>query len=168
MTTDSRLLRTHPGVLRVRTALQEQETHGQMVVFDEAVRTADAAAAALGVEVGQIASSLLFRAHHRDGAWAPLLVMTSGAHRVDLIKLGEILDLDRVDSVDAEFVRQHTGFAIGGVAPVGHPEGIQTVVDITLGRYDEVWAAGGHPRVVFATTYDELLRITAGQAAEVA
>ncbi|AKU19024.1 hypothetical protein VV02_16815 [Luteipulveratus mongoliensis] len=148
--------------------MQEQGATGRMLAFDQPVRTAAAAAEALGVQVGQIASSLLFEAHHLDGTSRPLLVLTSGAHRVDLVKLSEVLDLDHVALLDAEAVRACTGFAIGGVAPVGHGTVLDTVVDVALSRYDEVWAAGGHPRTVFATTYEELLRITAGQAAEVA
>jgi prolyl-tRNA editing enzyme YbaK/EbsC (Cys-tRNA(Pro) deacylase) len=78
-----------------------------------------------------------------------------------------VLEVSHVEKATADQVRQATGFAIGGVAPVGHPEPLRTIVDIALSRYDDVWAAGGHPHYVFPTSYDELLRITAGEAAEI-
>jgi prolyl-tRNA editing enzyme YbaK/EbsC (Cys-tRNA(Pro) deacylase) len=93
--------------------------------------------------------------------------MASGGHRVDTEKLSAILDGATITKANADDVRRATGFAIGGVAPVGHPEPLRTIVDIALSRYDVVWAAGGHPHYVFPTSYDELLRITAGEAAEV-
>ncbi|MFN8169134.1 MAG: YbaK/EbsC family protein [Candidatus Nanopelagicales bacterium] len=124
--------------------------------------TAVAAAELLGIEVGAVANSLVFDA---DGE--PLLVMTSGAHRADTDKLASIVEADRVRRADADFVRAATGQPIGGVAPVGHPRPLRTIVDVDLARYPAVWAAGGHPHYVFPTTYDELLRITAGEAAEV-
>ena len=167
-TTDSRALSRHAAVLRVQRALDEQAASARMLALPEPARSAQAAAAQLDVEVGQIASSLLFRAYGLDGQDHPLLVLTSGAHRVDPVKLGEVLDLDHLELMDAESVRRITGFAIGGVAPVGSLTPVATVVDVALSRYAQVWAAGGHPRIVFATSYDELLRITAGQAAEVA
>ena len=93
--------------------------------------------------------------------------MASGGHRVDTAKVAALVGAGSVDRADADFVRTHTGFAIGGVAPVGHPEPLRTLVDTELATYDEVWAAGGHPHTVFPTTYDELLRITGGTAADV-
>ncbi len=96
-----------------------------------------------------------------------MLVIASGAHRVDPVQLGAILDAGHIDKASADDVRAATGYAIGGVAPVGHPRPLRTVVDIALSRFDEVWAAGGHPHYVFPTSYDELLRITAGEAGEV-
>ena len=94
-------------------------------------------------------------------------VLTSGAHRVDEAQVAALLGVPRVTPAPADFVRRHTGQAIGGVAPIGHPEPIGTLVDIELARYEQVWAAAGHPRTVFPTTYDELLRLTGGTAAEV-
>jgi len=134
-----------------------------MVVFDEGVHTAAAAAAALGVEVGQIANSLIFDA---DGE--PLLVLTSGAHRVDTRKVAAGLGLAKLGRAAPEFVRAHTGQAIGGVAPLGHPKPVRTLVDTALARYPEIWAAGGVPQVVFPITYAELLRVTGGTATDVA
>ncbi len=135
---------------------------GEVRVLPEMAHTAALAADQLGIEVGAIANSLIFDA---DGE--PLLVMTSGRHRVNTAKVATLLGVTAVRRADAEFVRTHTGQPIGGVAPVGHPEPIGTLVDIELARYDEVWAAAGHPSTVFPTTYAELLRITSGTAAEV-
>jgi hypothetical protein len=90
--------------------------------------------------------------------------MTSGAHRVDLVRVAALLGVERLERADPDLVRRATGFAIGGVAPVGHPAPLTTLVDVTLARHDEVWAAAGHPRTVFRTTYDQLLLLTGGQA----
>lgn len=147
---------------RVRMALQMRGAVGEVRRLDDSARTAQEAAAALGIEVGQIASSLVFLA---DGE--PVLVIASGGHRVDTEKLSSIVGGAVIAKANADDVRTATGFAIGGVAPVGHPEPLRTIVDIALARYDEVWAAGGHPHYVFPTSYDELLRITGGEAAEV-
>ncbi|HEY5031093.1 MAG TPA: YbaK/EbsC family protein, partial [Actinomycetes bacterium] len=106
---------------------------------------------------------LVFRA---DGE--PLLVLTSGAHRVDTAKVAAHLDVAAIERADPEFVRTHTGMAIGGVAPVGHPQPIRTLVDVALAAYPVVWAAAGHPHTVFPTSYPELLSITGGVSAEVA
>ena len=150
------------SVIRVRETLSLLGARGEVRALDDSARTAKEAAAALGIEVGQIASSLIFLA---DGE--PVLVVASGGHRVDTVQLAAVLEVNAITKADADDVRRATGFAIGGVAPVGHPEPLRTVVDIALSKYDEVWAAGGHPHYVFPTSYDELLRITGGQAAEV-
>jgi prolyl-tRNA editing enzyme YbaK/EbsC (Cys-tRNA(Pro) deacylase) len=162
-------MQVHPNVLAVQHALDAagaRTADGQpsrVVVLDDAVHTAAAAAEALGVTVGQIANSLIFDA---DGA--PLLVLTSGAHRVNTRKLAAALGLAKLGRATPEFVRHHTGQPIGGVAPLGHLRPVRTLVDTALGGYDVVWAAGGVPRAVFPTTYAELLRITAGAATDVA
>ena len=153
----------HPAVRRVTARLAELGVAGRVRLLDDSARTAAQAAAQLGVGVAQIANSLVFSA---DGA--PLLVMASGGHRVDTAKVAALVGAASVDRADPEFVRTHTGFAIGGVAPVGHPEPLRTLVDTDLATYDEVWAAAGHPHTVFPTTYDELLRITGGTPADVA
>jgi prolyl-tRNA editing enzyme YbaK/EbsC (Cys-tRNA(Pro) deacylase) len=93
--------------------------------------------------------------------------MASGGHRVDTAKVARLVGAERVDRADPDFVRTHTGFAIGGVAPVGHPEPLRTLVDSHLATYDEVWAAAGHPHAVFPTTHDELLALTGGEPADV-
>jgi prolyl-tRNA editing enzyme YbaK/EbsC (Cys-tRNA(Pro) deacylase) len=150
------------SVLRVRKSLALLGARGEVRALDDSARTAKEAADALGVDVGQIASSLVFLA---DGE--PVLVIASGGHRVDTMQLAAIFEVSDITKANAHDVRKATGFAIGGVAPVGHPHPLRTIVDIALSRYDEVWAAGGHPHYVFPTSYDELLRITAGEAAEV-
>jgi prolyl-tRNA editing enzyme YbaK/EbsC (Cys-tRNA(Pro) deacylase) len=152
----------HPNAANVARALAGLGVAGQVRELDDRAATAVAAAELLGIEVGAVANSLVFDA---DGT--PLLVMTSGAHRADTVKLAAIVEANRVRRADADFVRSATGQPIGGVAPVGHPKPLRTIVDVDLARYDVVWAAGGHPHYVFPTTYDELLRITAGEAAEV-
>lgn len=149
-------------MIRVRQALSVAGVSSEIRRLDDSARTAKEAAAALGIEVGQIASSLVF-----ISSGNPILVIASGAHRVDTHRLATMLEVAEVTKASANEVRAATGFAIGGVAPVGHPEPLRTIVDIALSRYDEVWAAGGHPHYVFPTSYDELLRITAGEAAEV-
>ena len=135
----------------------------RLQVLPDAVTTAAAAAAALGVEVGQIANSLVF-----DAVGVPLLVLTSGAHRVDTAKVAELVGAQRVRRAAPEFVRAATGQAIGGVAPVGHPQPLRTLVDRALAGYDEVWAAGGIPHAVFPSTCAELVAVTGGELAEVA
>ena len=158
---------THRNVDLVLAALREGGAAPRalegMRVLPDAVATAAAAAAALGVEVGQIANSLVFDA---DGA--PLLVLTSGAHRVDTGRVAALVGAQRVRRASPEFVRAATGQAIGGVAPVGHPAPLRTLVDRFLERYDEVWAAGGIPHAVFPTTCAELVKVTAGEPADVA
>ena len=154
----------HPNVVAVREALEAAGAHtSEVVVLDDAVHTAVAAAEALGVEVGQIANSLIF-----DAEGEPLLVLTSGAHRVDTAKVAAGLGIAKLRRATPEFVREHTGQAIGGVAPLGHPKPVRTLVDVDLERYDVIWAAGGVPRAVFPISYAELVRVTAGTPTEVA
>lgn len=171
-------LTTHPSISRVRAALTSFAVRGEVRVLSDSARTAAEAAEALGIEVGQIASSLVFITvpgagdpehgrHERGDGAEPLLVLTSGAHRVDVHKVADLLGLAGLQRADADAVRTATGFAIGGVAPVAHPAPLRTLVDVALARFDVVWAAAGHPHAVFPTTYDELLRITGGQPAEV-
>lgn len=152
----------NPRVESVAAQLRDAGVQGEVRILAEKAHTAVLAAQQLGIGIGAIANSLIFDA---DGA--PLLVMTSGAHRVDTAKVATLLGLHALRRADADFVRLHTGQAIGGDAPIGHPEPIGTLIDIELARYDEVWAAAGHPSTVFPTSYAELLRITSGTAAEV-
>lgn len=156
----------HPAVARVREALAAVHVTTEVVVLDGAARTAAQAAAQLGVVPAQIANSLVFAATGRGTAPEPLLVLASGAHRVDTVKVADLLELPTVEMAGADLVREATGFVIGGVAPVGHTTPIRTLVDVSLARYDTVWAAAGHPHAVFPTSYDELLRITGGQPIE--
>jgi prolyl-tRNA editing enzyme YbaK/EbsC (Cys-tRNA(Pro) deacylase) len=162
-------LRNHPGVARVRRALVDLRAAGEIVVLDAHVRTAPLAAEALGVAVAQIANSLVFAVPDPRSPTGrrPLLVLTSGAHRVDTDQVAGVLGVERLERADPVFVRSTTGFAIGGVPPVGHASPVQTLVDVALAAHHQVWAAAGHPRAVFPTRYDELLRITAGQPVEV-
>lgn len=152
----------YPAVQNVAEHLATAGAHGRIVALPESAPTAAAAASQLGCDVGAIANSLVFDA---DGE--PLLVLTSGAHRADTDRLAAAVGAARVRRAKPEFVVRHTGQVIGGVAPVGHPEPIRTLVDNWLSRYGEVWAAGGHAHTVFSTTFDELLRITGGTAADV-
>ena len=153
----------HPAVDRVRLALNAQGLDPEIRWFDDAATTAVAAAAALGIEVGAIANSLVFTL---DGA--PLLVLTSGAHRVDTAKVAAGLGVTRLRRATPDFVRRHTGQVIGGVAPMGHPKPVRTLVDTALSGYPVVWAAGGVPQAVFPITFAELVRVTAGTPADVA
>ena len=157
-----------PCVRRVVAAMESFGARGSVTVLDDHARTARQAAEALGIEIAQIANSLVFRAHHDDNKVRPLLVIASGAHRVDTLRLADLLGLRAISLADAEFVSEKTGFTIGGVAPISPGHHIDTVVDVSLSRYGQVWAAAGHPRAVFPPSYDELLRLTRGHPAEVA
>jgi len=146
----------------VHEALRAAGIAGDIVVLPDAAHTAVAAAEALGVEVGAIANSLVFEC---DGA--PLLVMTSGAHRVDTAALAERLGRGRITRASADAVREATGQVIGGVAPTGHPAPLETIVDEALAAYPQLWAAGGTPHTVFPLTFDELVALTGGRVAKV-
>lgn len=159
-----RATREHPNCVAVDEILQRAGVPGRVRILDDAAPTAVAAAALLGVEVGAIANSLVF-ATAED---APVLVLTSGAHRVDTAKTAALLGTARLKRAEPEFVYRHTGQRIGGVAPVGHPAPLRTLVDLALADYPEVWAAGGIPHAVFPTTFDELVALTAGEPARVA
>lgn len=145
----------HAMVTRFRDEHTRLGGIGEIVVLPDAVHTAALAAEALGCEVGAIANSLLFEA-----AGAPVLVLTSGAHRVDTTKVAALIGVARLRRASAELVREHTGQVIGGVSPIGHPAPVPTYVDRWLQRHPVVWAAAGHPAAVFSTTYDELVRLT--------
>src|SRR5699024_2145552 len=146
----------HPAVTNVINALRAHGVEPQVRWMPDAVTTAALAADALGIHVGQIANSLIFAL---DGE--PVLILTSGAHRVDTAWLGAHLD-GTIHRASKDMVKGATGQVIGGVAPVGHPQPIRTYVDTALAQYDEIWAAAGHARTVFPTSYDELLRMTGG------
>ena len=142
--------------------LRDLGVAGAVQVLPESARTAAAAAEQLGCDVGAIANSLVFAADE-----APLLVLTSGAHRVDTSLVADLVGAASVSRADARLVREWTGQVIGGVGPVGHPAPLRTLVDVWLAKYDVVWAAAGHPHAVFPTSFDELVRITGGTPAEV-
>ena len=160
----------HPSVTRVSSRLSELAVAGQVCALDDSARTALEAASALGIEVGQIASSIVFGLPPADDTAESLalLVITSGAHRVDTSLVADLIGVPKLLRADADFVRRWSGFAIGGVAPVAWIEGPAiTLVDEQLSRYDVVWAAGGHPHCVFPTSFNELVRITGGTPAVV-
>jgi prolyl-tRNA editing enzyme YbaK/EbsC (Cys-tRNA(Pro) deacylase) len=144
----------HRNAEVVSEALRAAGAGGEVVELTTPVRTAAAAAAALGCPVGAIANSLVLLA---DGE--PVLVLTSGGHRVDLRRTAAALGVRELVRPGAAEVRAATGQPIGGVSPVGHPTHLRTVVDVDLLRHDVVWAAAGTPRAVFPTTYAELLRL---------
>lgn len=151
------------SVARVRQALLAFGDY-TLVEFAEPARTAADAARLLGCQIGQIANSLVFRAEARDAA---ILVMAGGGRRVDPARISATLG-EPVGKADADFVRTHTGFAIGGVAPVGHttrPAAI--LVDEELLKWPEIWAAGGHPHTVFRLTGQDLVRMTEGRVVAV-
>jgi prolyl-tRNA editing enzyme YbaK/EbsC (Cys-tRNA(Pro) deacylase) len=152
----------HPTITRFRDDHARRGGTGEIVILPDSVHTAALAAEALGCEVGAIANSLLFDA---DGA--PVLILTSGAHRVDTAKVAADLGVSKLKRATPEFVREHTGQAIGGVAPVGHPAPIRTFVDRALAGYPEIWAAAGHPKAVFPTTFTDLVTLTGGTPVEV-
>ena len=151
----------HPSIARFRAELAARGGTGEIVVLPDSVHTAALAAEALGCEVGAIANSLLF-----DSDGSPVLILTSGAHRVDTAKVAAVTGPLR--RADKDFVRQHTGQVIGGVSPIAHPTPVPTYIDPWLRKYDVVWAAAGHPAAVFSTTYDELVAMTGATEIEVA
>ena len=156
----------HPSIARFRDALAQSGGTGRIVVLPDSVHTAALAAEALGCEVGAIANSLLFAAPRSDGD-DPVLILTSGAHRVDTEKVADAIGVTALKRAKPEFVKEHTGQVIGGVSPIAHPAPIRTYLDPTLRRYEVIWAAAGHPAAVFSSTYDELLRMTGATEIEV-
>ena len=148
----------HPNVRAVESALSAAGIEPRVRVLPETAPSAAAAAEQIGCPVAAIANSLIF-----DAAGEPLLVLTSGAHRVDTGKLAAHLGVPKLSRASADFVRAHTGQVIGGVAPVGHPAPIRTLIDETLAGHPEIWAAAGHPHTVFPTTYGQLLAATGAE-----
>jgi prolyl-tRNA editing enzyme YbaK/EbsC (Cys-tRNA(Pro) deacylase) len=149
---------------KVQDALTRLGFSMQVVELPASTRTAVEAAQAVGCEVGQIAKSLVFKG--RDSG-RPLLILVSGSNRVDLEKAAAAIG-EALDKADADFVRQHTGFAIGGVPPVGHTKVLDTFIDVDLLQYSEVWAAAGTPNAVFRLTAADLERVTGGRVVKIA
>jgi prolyl-tRNA editing enzyme YbaK/EbsC (Cys-tRNA(Pro) deacylase) len=150
----------NPSVQRVSAKLKELGINGEVHVLSDSARTAQEAADALGILVGQVASSIVFKLDDES----PLLVITSGRHRVDTKLVAEKLGIAKLHRVDADYVKEKSGFSIGGVSPLGwisKPEII--LIDEALSDYDVVWAAAGHPHAVYPTTYDELIQCTGAQ-----
>ena len=152
----------HPTITRFRDEHTRLGGRGEVVILPDSVHTAALAAEALGCEVGAIANSLLFDA---DGE--PVLIPTSGAHRVDTAKVAAAIGAGSLKRAKPEFVRAHTGQVIGGVSPIAHPAPVPTYLDPWLQKYAVVWAAAGHPAAVFSTTYDELAAMTGAPTIEV-
>ena len=144
------------AVKRVAQALIDHNMKGQIKVLTDSARSAAEAASALGIEVGQIASSILFKLPDDS----PLLIITSGRHRVDTDLVAKSLNVAELGRVDADYVKENSGFSIGGVAPIGWVKPATIIIDQALNDYDVVWAAAGHPHTVFPTTYQELLTAT--------
>ncbi len=142
----------------VHQHLSDAGVDAEIRVLPDSARTAAEAASAIGCDVAAIANSLVFLA---DGM--PVLVMTSGGHRADLDVLASSIGVAEVVMAPASVVREATGQAIGGVAPVGHPAPLRTFVDADLQRFDVIWAAAGHPHTVMPLTFEELRRLTDGQ-----
>lgn len=151
---------SNPTALRVQAALGEDF---QVLEFDASTRTAAEAAAAVGCTVGQIAKSIIFKA----ASGRPVLVVASGDNRVATDKVAAAIG-EKIGRADANFVRERTGFAIGGVPPVAHSEPVLTLIDQDLARFDRIWAAAGTPNAVFALTYAELVALTSGTIADIA
>lgn len=146
----------NPNVLRVIAQLKELNIGGEVTHLADSARSAQEAADALGILVGQVASSIVFKLP--DGS--PLLVITSGRHKVDTELVARELGVEKLHRADADYVKESSGFSIGGVSPVGWINPATIVIDLALNEYETVWAAAGHPHTVFPTTYDELLRAT--------
>jgi prolyl-tRNA editing enzyme YbaK/EbsC (Cys-tRNA(Pro) deacylase) len=146
----------NPSVQRVSAKLKELGVEGELHVLSDSARTAQEAADALGILVGQVASSIVFKLDDES----PLLVITSGRHRVDTKIVAEKLGVAKLHRVDADYVKEKSGFSIGGVSPVGWVNPATILIDEALNDYDVVWAAAGHPHSVYPTTYAELIKCT--------
>jgi len=146
----------NPSVQRVSERLKELGVEGEVHVLSDSARTAQEAADALGILVGQVASSIVFKLHDES----PLLVITSGRHRVDTKLVAEKLGIAKLHRVDADYVKEKSGFSIGGVSPVGWINEATILIDEALNDYEVVWAAAGHPHSVYPTTYAELIKCT--------
>ena len=147
----------NPSVIRVTALLKELGCSGEVTILSDSARTALDAANALGIEVGQVASSIVFKLPSGN----PLLVITSGRHRVDTDLVAKNLGVEKLHRADADFVKNASGFSIGGVSPVGwvnKPEII--LIDQALNDYDVAWAAAGHPHSVYPTSFEELACVT--------
>jgi prolyl-tRNA editing enzyme YbaK/EbsC (Cys-tRNA(Pro) deacylase) len=153
-----------PSAQRVQDALAGRGFPNRVQELSGTARSAAEAAGALGCTVGQIAKSLVFKGRRSGRA---LLVIASGANRVDLARVEALLG-EPLDRADPDFVRAETGFAIGGIPPVGHDRPLATVIDQDLLQHARIWAAAGHPHAVFPLTPDELVRLTGGQVARTA
>jgi prolyl-tRNA editing enzyme YbaK/EbsC (Cys-tRNA(Pro) deacylase) len=146
----------NPSVQRVSAKLKELGVKGEVHVLSDSARTAQEAADALGILVGQVASSIVFKLDDES----PLLVITSGRHRVDTKLVAEKLGVAKLHRVDADYVKEKSGFSIGGVSPVGWISPATILIDEALNDYEVVWAAAGHPHAVYPTSFEELIQCT--------
>ena len=138
------------AVKRAQAAIDKHGISGKIKILTDSARTAAEAAAGLGIEVGQIASSLVFKLPDQRS----LLVITSGRHRVDTQMVTDLLHVQALDRADADYVKEISGYSVGGVAPLGWiNEPSITLIDEVLSDYQVIWAAAGHPHAVFPTTY---------------
>ncbi len=144
---------------RFQEHLKQRGFAHQVIELPDSTRTAKEAAQAVGCQPGQIVKSLVFKTRHSQ---TPVLVLASGPNRVDEQRLSELAG-EPIEKADADFVRQHTGFVVGGVPPLGHKEAVTTFIDETLFRYETLWAAAGTPHAVFQLTPDDLKTMTDGR-----
>lgn len=148
---------------RVQQSLQASGVSLRVIELPKSTRSAPEAAEAVGCRVEQIVKSLVFR---RRDTGLPVLVLASGANRVNEERMAELLS-EPVERADPEFVRRHSGFSIGGVPPAGHPEPLETFIDEELMLHDEIWAAAGTPNAVFRLTPADLLAVTSGRVVRI-
>ena len=152
------------AVKRAQAAFDKHGISGKIKILTDSARTAAEAAAGLGIEVGQIASSLVFKLPDDRS----LLVITSGRHRVDTQMVAKLLQVPTLNRADADYVKEISGYSVGGVAPLGWiNEPSITLIDEALNDYQVIWAAAGHPHAVFPTSYQELLQASGAKAARV-
>lgn len=152
------------AVQRAISAIKSLGMQGEVKVLSDSAKTAAEAAAGLGIEVGQIASSIVFKLPDET----PLLVITSGRHRVDTERVARFLGVEALGRADADYVKDRSGYSVGGVAPIGWLTAPAiTLIDVALNEYPAVWAAAGHPHTVFPTTFAELLTATKAKPAVV-
>jgi prolyl-tRNA editing enzyme YbaK/EbsC (Cys-tRNA(Pro) deacylase) len=150
------------AVKRAAEAIKDHAMSGEIKVLSDSARTAQDAATALGIQVGQIASSIVFKLPSGN----PLLIVTSGRHRVNTELVANNLGVAQLGRADADYVKSLSGYSVGGVAPVGWLNAPEIIlIDKALGEYMEIWAAAGHPHTVFPTSFDELVKVTGGTAA---
>lgn len=147
----------------IQDKLKELQHPNEVVTLTDSARTAQEAADALGCEVAQIAKSIIFRLKSTN---EPLLVVASGINRINEKLIAQKLD-DKLGKADADFVREKTGFVIGGVPPLGHKNPVRTLIDEDLFQYETIWAAAGHPKAVFQLTPVQLENMTKGQVVSV-
>jgi len=152
-----------PSVQKVQDALKALGFSNEVMELQSTTRTSAEAAQTVGCQVGQIAKSIIFRRKQTD---RPILVMTSGSNRVNEKRIEELI-FERLGKADADYVRKYTGFAIGGVPPVGYLEKLDIFIDEDLLQYEEIWAAAGSPNAVFKLTPSDLIKMTGGRVVSI-